>query len=223
MRSRAIQPEEKEQRRQTILDAAERLWLEQREHVAPVEDIARAAGLGKGTVYLYFPSRESVLLAVHERHLEAFFDAVSARAADSAPMQLDDMMALTHAYIVASPAFLPIANLCVGLLERSIDLETALAFKRRMDGRLRAVAAALARHFPFRTEAQGVMLLTQSWALIVGLWQLLRPTPLLERLREEADAVACAQDYFTVLEDALHALWRGALEHSPPEHWSTRP
>jgi len=48
-------------RRTQILEAAVRLWLRQGFDATAVEAIAREAGLAKGTVYLYFPSKEAVL------------------------------------------------------------------------------------------------------------------------------------------------------------------
>ncbi|MBS0335654.1 MAG: helix-turn-helix transcriptional regulator, partial [Proteobacteria bacterium] len=63
-RTRAILPEDKSERRAAILRAAAGL-LKQAPHGAfSVEALARRAGLAKGTVYLYFGTREEVLLAV---------------------------------------------------------------------------------------------------------------------------------------------------------------
>lgn len=73
MSSRAMNPEDKELRREAILDAAEQLWLSQPDRLANVAEIAAAAGLAKGTVYLYFRSKEELLLAIHERHTHDFF------------------------------------------------------------------------------------------------------------------------------------------------------
>jgi AcrR family transcriptional regulator len=53
-----------ESRRRQIAEAALRVWLREGFHQASVEDIAREAGLGKGTLYLYFPTKEAVLEAV---------------------------------------------------------------------------------------------------------------------------------------------------------------
>lgn len=56
-----------ESRRTQILEAALRVWVRDGFHSAPVEAIAREAGLGKGTIYLYFPNKEAVLRAAIER------------------------------------------------------------------------------------------------------------------------------------------------------------
>ena len=173
--------------------------------------VAAAAGLAKGTVYLYFRSKESLLLAVHERHLTAFFEAVILRAERDPIMTLDDMAGLTRRYILEVPAFLPLASLCLGWMERDIDAEDSLAFSQRLAEHLSQVAECLQRHFAIGSTEHGTMLLMQSFALIIGLWQLLRQGP-----GDAAESCALcrepALDYFTVLESALRALWRGALE-----------
>lgn len=56
-----------ESRRKQIAEAALRVWLRDGYQASPVEAIAREAGLGKGTIYLYFPTKEAVLQAAVER------------------------------------------------------------------------------------------------------------------------------------------------------------
>jgi AcrR family transcriptional regulator len=50
-----------EARRDQILQAAIRLWLRRGFEATSVEAIAREAGLGKGTVYLYFATKDAIL------------------------------------------------------------------------------------------------------------------------------------------------------------------
>ncbi len=78
IRQRAVQAEDKQERHDAILDAAERLLLRSPERVANVAEVAEEALLAKGTVYLYFPSKEELLLALHERNVDGFFRAVMA-------------------------------------------------------------------------------------------------------------------------------------------------
>ncbi|HVP28027.1 MAG TPA: TetR/AcrR family transcriptional regulator [Myxococcota bacterium] len=57
-----------ETRRAQILDAALRLWMRQGFHATPVDAVAREAGVAKGTIYLYFPTKEAMLAALVDRH-----------------------------------------------------------------------------------------------------------------------------------------------------------
>src|ERR1700742_3036405 len=64
---RARQPAQIEQRRETILHGALRLFQrEGLEHVS-LNDIAREVGLAKSNIYRYFESREHIYLVVLQR------------------------------------------------------------------------------------------------------------------------------------------------------------
>jgi len=54
------------EKRRAILDAALRVFAQRGYAAARISDVAEAAGVGKGTVYLYFASKEDLLLGVFE-------------------------------------------------------------------------------------------------------------------------------------------------------------
>ncbi len=59
-----------EERRRIILDAALATFAAKGFASARIEDIAKAAGVGKGTVYLYFPDKESLFKSLIGDNLE---------------------------------------------------------------------------------------------------------------------------------------------------------
>ncbi len=216
IRQRAMQAEDKQERADAILDAAERLLLRSPERVANVAEVADEAGLAKGTVYLYFPSKEELLLALHERNIDGFFRPLIDRLESDEPIAIDDMFALTREHIVVPPLFLPLASRCFGLMAQAIPEEAAGAFHERMMTRLMRAGAGLERHFRHLKPGDGVTLLRHSYALIIGLWQM---------YGAKGDALHCpvsglpadhAVSVFDVaypedLQRALDALWQGAL------------
>lgn len=214
IRQRAVLAEDKQERHHAILDAAERLLGRSPDRVASVAEVADEAGLAKGTVYLYFPSKEELLLAVHERHVDDFFRALVGRLALDTPITLDEMMRLTHAHFVDSPTFLPLATRCFGIMATEVPYETAAAFQQRMGERLHAAGAGLERHFPELEEGAGIVLLRRSFALIVGLWQMSW-----SHARTEAPPCGLSHADFPVeLALALRALWEGTIGRAlPPE------
>lgn len=59
--------------RRLILDAADRLYAEKGAAQVTMDDIARAAGVGRGTLYRRYPDRAAIALALldeHERELQ---------------------------------------------------------------------------------------------------------------------------------------------------------
>ncbi|MFD8558651.1 TetR/AcrR family transcriptional regulator [Streptosporangium canum] len=68
-----------------ILDSARELVLDHGVRKVTVSEIAQAAGVGKGTVYLYWPAKEDLILGLIARELLTFLDEIIARiTADSA-------------------------------------------------------------------------------------------------------------------------------------------
>lgn len=60
-----------------LLDAAERVLVDQGLQATKVEDITGAAGVAKGTFYLYFATKEDVIRAVQRRHFQAMLEKVA--------------------------------------------------------------------------------------------------------------------------------------------------
>ena len=58
---------EREQRRNTIIDAAEKVFFTKDLQSSTMDDVAAQAELSKGTLYLYFKSKEDLYLAIHLR------------------------------------------------------------------------------------------------------------------------------------------------------------
>jgi TetR/AcrR family transcriptional repressor of nem operon len=81
--------ESPEVRREQILDAAERVLLERGLATTTVADVAETAGVAKGTVYLYFESKDAILSGLRARYLERFADAVTQPRARSTASELD--------------------------------------------------------------------------------------------------------------------------------------
>jgi AcrR family transcriptional regulator len=61
---------ERKQRKNDILDAAEKVFFSKGVKEATMDDVAEAAELSKGTLYLYFKSKEDMHLGISARALE---------------------------------------------------------------------------------------------------------------------------------------------------------
>ena len=215
IRQRAIQQADKQERREAILDAAERLLLTEPDRVASVAEVADEAGLAKGTVYLYFPSKEELLLALHERNIDSFFRAVITLLESDVTVGIDEVLDLTHQHMVQPALFLPLAARCFGLMSHSVPIDAATAFKLRMAERLQRAGAGIERQFPQLAPGAGVALFRRSYALILGLWQMSASSGEGDAPCAFAEGVApspvLAWRYADELDHALRALWHGTL------------
>jgi AcrR family transcriptional regulator len=211
-RTRAVAPEEKIERRVAILRAAEELLHEDPGGSAiTVENLARRAGLAKGTVYLYFRTREDVLLQVHLERLQGLFDEIEAALEEPRVDAAYHAVRATLRYLEAHPEFLPLATGCRSMLETNTSAEAALEFKLALGARLGRIGARIEELYPDLARGDGMALLMSSYALMLGLWQITDPPECLQEAMQRPELEMFRIDYERHLAAALLALWAGTV------------
>jgi AcrR family transcriptional regulator len=150
-----------------ILSAARDLIEQERAAVPNVSAIARAAGISRQAVYLHFPDRASLLLAlvaqVDEREaLRPWLDAIAA-----APDAAAQIHAWARMQADRNPRIAPVARALD--LVRHADQPASQAWRDRTDNRMRGAVAIVDR---LRTEGR----LHPSWTTDEAaalLWELI--------------------------------------------------
>ena len=128
--------------RERLVDAAKAAFAEAGAEVS-LEEIARRAGVGIGTLYRHFPTRDAVIAAVYRREVQQMADAASRLLTSEAPGDaLHEWMRLFVDYIatkkVVASALGPMAGeiyASSGL--RLIDAITLLVERARGSGDIR--------------------------------------------------------------------------------------
>src|SRR5260370_34501460 len=69
----------KDIRRTQILSAAVRCFARKGYYATTIEDLVRETGLSRGALYLYYPSKEAIYLAISQQWRCAFEEAIRAR------------------------------------------------------------------------------------------------------------------------------------------------
>ncbi len=216
MGQNAMTDEDKDRRRRELLDAAHRLFRE-RGDLPPVAEIARAAGLAKGTVYLYFRSKEEIFVALLEDDFSQLFETLAALIAElpEAPGQAARRFA--HAYsaaVLARPDLLRLASLANGILEQNIPAEVMRRFKTSLANSLVDVGQQLGKRFASLGQEHGTTLLLQTYALTLGLWQALDYPQALREMLNETALRPLDRHFASELDEAVETLWLGALSRA---------
>ena len=204
---RAVAPEDKSARRAAIVRAAEDLSA--RSLGFSMDQLARRAGVAKGTVYLYFGTREEVLLAVHEKQTHELFDVVEKALAASAPTG-ESVVRAGLRYLKAHPEFYPLAGNCRGMLDTNVSTEAAAAFKGGISGRLEKLGRRIEALYPKLKAGEGAALLMNCYALIVGLWQQADVPVSLRAVMHRPEMQLFKIDFDKQLSAALLDLWDAA-------------
>jgi AcrR family transcriptional regulator len=92
----AVRQRRKEARPQELLDAALSIFVEKGFAAAKTEEVAQRAGVSKGTLYLYYPSKEELFKAVVRQNLSALIAEGQELAAQYEGSSADLLSELLH-------------------------------------------------------------------------------------------------------------------------------
>ena len=111
MSTRARREREKRERRRSILQAARKTFFENGFHYATVDSVAERAEVSKGTVYLYFESKESLLAQLLLEGLEDLIGELGRVCQRTSTLPADEQLtALARAYVTffrKAPQYFP--------------------------------------------------------------------------------------------------------------------
>lgn len=181
--NRAMTDQQKQLRRSEILRVAMQRFAVTSYESLSMADIAAETGVAKGTLYLYFRSKEELFLALYEQELEAWFDELdSALSGQQGAGSIESLLQLVSESIARRPAFLRLIAILHTVLERNVDHATALRFKTRLRERVLNTGRLLEQHLPFLQAGQGAELLLKTDALVIGFQHLAEPSEVLREV-----------------------------------------
>ena len=178
IRRRAVGEEQKEQRRQAMLEAAWRLFQHTPYEELTIADVAEALDLAKGTVFLYFKTKEALFLAIVEQQLTNWFAEVDAGLTSlTVPAAIPQVVEILCHALEARPGLVRLLSILHTLLERNIELSEAVHFKHFLLKYMTQTGTQLERCLPFLEPGKGAHLLLQSHAMVIGFWHLSDAAP----------------------------------------------
>ncbi|QUR68174.1 TetR family transcriptional regulator [Mycobacterium spongiae] len=171
---RARSDDQKARRRQAIVTAA-------RQHLADVGfesfsmgTLAKAVGIARGTLYLYFETREEVLLALYVEEIQLWVDAVI--DATPAGTGAEPFLAAFFRTATDAPLYLQLAARAGSVIEQNISLQRLIDLKMAARDLAFRVGEHVATLFELTPE-QAIGVVTSLLSLLLGVSQMTHPLP----------------------------------------------
>jgi AcrR family transcriptional regulator len=210
--SRALHLEDKAARRAQIVAAATRLLERDPVNFASVADVAREAGLAKGTVYLYFKTKEEMLMAIHMDQSFVLFDQLDAALTSTGELNSLNLVDAFCEFVATHPLYLQVAAICHSSLERNIDHEVLVGFRMEIGARLMRTGQLMEQRFPQAVKPHGpggLELLHHTYAFAIGTWQLCDPVHQKTHENDPVELQMFKRDVSQDLRIGITALWTG--------------
>lgn len=160
--------------RQTILDAAEQLFLERGYDHVSLDQIAEAAGVKRGAVHFHFLNKPGLLLTVCEQDRARLQSLVERLEREPAAVPLDELFAIISETLNAQQGddgrrAMTRAFLTMGLKLSDEERSAFLEFQRRLLAVLTAIFAAAAARGQLASYWNPGSAATALYAMMSGL------------------------------------------------------
>ena len=199
-------------REDAILTAAEILLRQSGYDAMTMQAVATAAGLAKGTLYLYFTSRESLVLAVHGRLFDRWIDWFAVYQPELT--SFDGFCRDFARHYADDPLFLQLAGFATALLEPQLDREAYIKSKRGMARRVKRLAGLVCQQFAIAPTAAQKLI----WGFLTiagGTAQMtVRPTVSEADLPDDVIAFTGLANFETVFVNAAARLGSNLMSRS---------
>ena len=218
IKQRAISQEQKQARRQEILDVALQLFQETSFESVSMAQVAKKAGIAKGTVYLYFKTKEALFLALESQIFEAWFDETDAGLKElialQTPCTIDDVVTKIGLSFERNFTLVRLIAIAHTALEQNADFDTVLMFKQMLRHRILQTSPLLEACLPFLKPNEGLQVFLLAYALVIGLQHMAEPAPVVEKALENPGLDIFKIDFMDALLNTLNTLLNGIKSKS---------
>ena len=221
---RARSPQDKDLRRAHLIAAATRLFADADFDAVTIARVAEAAGVAKGTAYIYFATKETLFLELVKAELAKWLAALTVtlsrlrytRPATAVPRSIAKSLG-------ARPALCRLLVLLHSVIEPKIDEVTAREFKLFLRDVLLQASQLIADKIPGLTPSDAATLVLQTHALVISITQLASPPPVIARVVAADPSLHMMQiDFESFLALTLTTLVRGVLRGATDKPLFTR-
>lgn len=222
-KQRARTAKEKDRRRDSIVQAALELLLEQPGSLPTMTRIAQRAGVSKGTTYIYFDTKESIYLALLEDDLHAWLADIETALSYQTDDKVGWLVAALLNFQEKQPNLWTLASLSHAVIELNIDSKALLSYKTKLAQRFKSTAKAIRLHLDVAENmtAETEAMLMQSYAFLLGQWQVCHPPQSIAKLLKGPGFKILQPDFTSTAKQGLEQQWQGfveRIEKKPEQH-----
>jgi AcrR family transcriptional regulator len=210
---RAIDDIEKNERRQEILKAAASLFKNASYNEISMLEVSRLSDMAKGTVYLYFNTKEELFLALLDEAFEKWFADLQLRletlTAGKPTLRIAAFASSLTISLHKQALLMRLLPILHTVLEHNVPYPAALEFKRHLRANLLSTGQKIEGCFAFLKAGQGAELLLNAYAGLIGLLSMTHPSKVAKQVLRLPEMALFVLDETAALRQMVSRLLTG--------------
>jgi TetR/AcrR family transcriptional regulator len=168
---RARSDNEKALKRQAILDAAWHLLGKSDGQLPTAIDIANYANISKGTVYVYFKTKEEIFLDLFLTKLREWVKYTEKILDSKKTADISSVASAIAQYPCKNPLFLVLSSMLHGILEKNAPFAALLEMKIQVAKLMEECGYLLNKYLPWLPPRQGAKSMLTLYTLYTSVFQ----------------------------------------------------
>lgn len=213
MKVRATSYEEKQIRRKQILDTTRLLYETTSFKDIKMADIAQKAGIAKGTLFLYFKTKEQLFLdlMMEEYHqwLEELDILLSNLEENETDLVITSLLDFIRHTFDSRKTMFRLLSILHSVLESNVATQDILSAKQALYAKASVVGKSLEQHLTFLDNGQGLLLINHIHAMFVGFKSMYDPAPEIMKAANEAGLPLYAKSFEDTILNVLRIYLLG--------------
>ncbi|QEG23414.1 TetR/AcrR family transcriptional regulator [Mariniblastus fucicola] len=209
---RARNPEQKAERVDAILEAAGVLLEADGLDGTGLNAIARQAGLSKPNLYVYFESREAILLRLLLNEVSLWSKSLKKKLEQvDEPGDVDAVAQAFADSLARRRRFCVLFGAMASTLEHNVEFETVVEFKKEFLAIVQPAVVALATAMPPISEDDALEILALLVMSAVGMWPHCHPSPVVKSVLAQPEFSSRKLDFKASTFDLASNYLRGFM------------
>ncbi|MBI4854677.1 MAG: TetR family transcriptional regulator [Acidobacteria bacterium] len=206
-KKRAISDDLKDIRRESILNAVDFLLTKHSMQEISMENVAETIKLAKGTLYLYFKTKEELFLSLLERAYLSWFEEIEIWVSAQEKVDIANFAEFIAESFSKKSTLLLLAPYSESILEKNILLERIIEYKRTMNLRLIALSLKISEKMPSVDVEKITLSFMFVHAAIVGLYFKAFPSKIMLEALKQPDLSKLKLDFKPSLQIMLEGIF----------------
>jgi AcrR family transcriptional regulator len=215
VKKRAVNDLQKQQKYQSIIDTADDLLSNANFEEITMAKIASKARLAKGTLFIYFQTKEDIFLSLTEQIITQWSNNLGNNLQDliknGKNIEIQDLIDILM-NSVDNKTLVKLFSILDDTLEQNIDFQRAFKFKTFLKKKMIHLGKLIEEVLPRLEKGDGIVILSQLFTCLIGAFKVSHPSAIVKNVVQKPGMEMFNREFMETLKNIVTCYILGYLE-----------
>jgi AcrR family transcriptional regulator len=211
---RAVSDEQKNEKTELIISAAEKLFESDKFERITIEKIAKQAGIAKGTVFIYFKTKEEIFLSIAEKETanwkKHLTEAITSACVKDKKITVEVLCNILISSL-ENNNFIKLISILDDTLEQNIDFDKALQFKRYVKAEMEEISALIENTSDTIKKGNGIIIINSLYTCAIGAFKVSNPSETVKKITKKSGMEIFDRNFYDLMRHISECYIKGFI------------